>query len=127
MSAPLAISSDSINTAMLLPMFSAPSIMPTFFIHSCKCRPVLIVHLFVANVSITLRNALFDIINSFPASPLRVTESFHFFINLNVSMEKCVFFQHYSCVWSFTTCFSFCSANENILSLNENVKNIYIS
>lgn len=36
---------------------------------------MLIGHLFIANVHITLRNALFDIINSFPPSHLRVSSS----------------------------------------------------
>lgn len=61
----------------MLTVFSAP-FHAYYYIHLCNRKDVgvlIIVHLFIANVCITLRSALLNIINIFPVSPLRVTNS----------------------------------------------------
>lgn len=61
---------------LMLTVFSAP-FHAYYYIHLCNRKDVgvlIVVHLFVANVCITLSSAL-NIINSFPVSPLWVINS----------------------------------------------------
>lgn len=71
--APFAISSNRPKAAIVAKQCFLHYFMHTFFSHSCNCKDfvVLIVHRFITNVHVTLKNALFEIY-SFPVSPLRV-------------------------------------------------------